>query len=96
LEFAKDKVSEMILRMVDAPGAMAKPFALPPGADQSRVQVLRDALLATYQDPAFLAEARVMKLEFHPKTSAEIRQILDEVLAAPRDIAVKYRQIIAP
>jgi tripartite-type tricarboxylate transporter receptor subunit TctC len=96
LEFARDQVSEIILRMVDAPGAIAKPFALPPGVDESRVQILREALLTTYQDPAFLAEAKVMNLDFHPKTAAEIQQVLDEVLAAPRDIAEKYRQIIAP
>ena len=96
LEFAKDEESKMLLHLVDAPGAMAKPFALPPGVDESRVQVMRSALLATYQDPAFLEEAKAMKLDFHPKTAAEIQQILDKVLAAPRDIAAKYKQIIAP
>jgi tripartite-type tricarboxylate transporter receptor subunit TctC len=95
LEFAKDEQSKMMLRLVDAPGAMAKPFALPPGVDESRVQVMRSALLATYQDPTFLEEAKVMKLDFHPKTAAEIQRILDEVLATPRDIAAKYKQIIA-
>ena len=96
LEFAKDEDSRTLLRLVDAPGAMAKPFALPPGVDASRVQVMRSALSATYQDPAFLEEARAMKLEFQPKTPTEIQQVLNEVLATPPDIAAKYRQIIQP
>ena len=96
IDFAKDEASRMMLRLVDAPGAMAKPFALPPGVDASRVQVMRSALLATYRDPAFLEEAKAMKLDFQPKTATEIQQILDEVLATPSDIAAKYRQIIAP
>jgi tripartite-type tricarboxylate transporter receptor subunit TctC len=96
LESAKDEDSRTLLRLVDAPGAMAKPFALPPGVDPARVQVMREALLATYRDPAFLAEAKVMNLEFQPKTADQIQQILNEVLATPPDIAAKYRHIIQP
>jgi tripartite-type tricarboxylate transporter receptor subunit TctC len=96
LEFAKDEDSRTLLRLVDAPAAMAKPFALPPGVDPPRVQIMRDALRATYRDPAFLEEAKVLNLEFQPKTPDQIQQILNEVLATPPDIAAKYRQIIQP
>ena len=96
MEFAADEASRTLLRLVDAPGAMAKPFALPPGVDAARVEVMRTALAATYRDPAFLEEARAMKLEFQPKDAGEIQQILNEVLATPPDIAAKYREIIQP
>jgi len=96
LEFARDDESRTLLRLVDTPGAMAKPFALPPGVDASRVQVMRAALLATYRDPAFLEEARVMNLHFQPKNADQIQEILNEVLATPPDIAARYRQIIQP
>ena len=96
LEFAKDESSKMMLRLVDAPGAMSKPFVLPPGVDESRVLIMRTALLATFQDPAFLEEAKAMKLDFQPKNATEIQQVLDQVLATPPDVAAKYRQIIAP
>ncbi|MGH6691056.1 MAG: Bug family tripartite tricarboxylate transporter substrate binding protein [Gammaproteobacteria bacterium] len=96
LDFARDEESKVLLRLVDAPGAMAKPFTLPPGADPARVEVMRAALSATYRDPAFLEEAGAMKLEFQPKDAAQIQQILDEVLATPPAIAAKYREIIQP
>jgi tripartite-type tricarboxylate transporter receptor subunit TctC len=96
IEFANDEDSKTLLRLVDAPGAMAKPFALPPGVEAARVQVKRDALQATYRDPMFLEEAKVMNLEFQPKTPEQIQQILSEVLATPPDIAAKYRHIIQP
>ena len=70
IEFARDEESSRLLRLVDAPGAMAKPFTLPPGVDPSRVEVMRTALAATYRDQALLDEARAMKLEFQPKTAA--------------------------
>jgi len=96
LEFAQDEESRVLLRLLDAPSAMAKPFALPPGVDERRVRMMRDALSAAYRDPAFLAEAAAMRLHFQPKTAAEIYQVLSEVLATPPDIAAKYRQIIQP
>jgi tripartite-type tricarboxylate transporter receptor subunit TctC len=96
LDFARDDESRMLLRLVDAPGAMAKPFALPPGVDAARIDELRSALMATYQDRAFLDEARAMHLEFHPKDAAGIQQVLDEVLATPPAVAAKYRAIVEP
>jgi tripartite-type tricarboxylate transporter receptor subunit TctC len=38
MEFAKDEASRTLLRLVDAPGAVAKPFALPPGVDAAFLQ----------------------------------------------------------
>ncbi len=96
LEFAKDEESRALLRLVDAPGAMSKPFTLPPGVDESRVRVMRNALMATYQDAAFLAEAKALKLEFQPKTAGEIQKVLNEVLATTPDIAAKYQKILQP
>ena len=96
LEFARNEDSRTLLRLVDAPGAMAKPFALPPGVEADRVEVLRAALLATYGDPTFIEEAGAMKLEFQPKDADQIQQILSEVLATPPPIAAEYRRIIQP
>jgi hypothetical protein len=96
LEFATDEGSRALLRLVDAPGAMSKPFTLPPGVDQSRVQVMRSALMTTYQDAAFLAEAKALRLEFQPKDATEIQRVLNEVLATTPDIAARYQRIIQP
>ncbi|MBI2189456.1 MAG: hypothetical protein HYU37_20355 [Acidobacteria bacterium] len=96
MEFAKDETSRTLLRLVDAPGAMAKPFTLPPGVDSARVEIMRQALAATYRDAAFLDEARTMKLQFQPKDAAQIQEILNDVLATPPDVAAKYREIIQP
>jgi tripartite-type tricarboxylate transporter receptor subunit TctC len=96
LEFAHDDESRVLLRLLDAPSAMAKPFALPPGVDEDRVRVMRHALSAVYRDAAFLAEATAMRLHFQPKTAAEVYRVLSEVLATSPEIAAKYRRIIQP
>ena len=96
LEFAQDEESRLLLKLLDAPSSISKPFALPPDVDEHRVRVMRHALSATYHDPMFLAEAAAMRLDFQPKTAHEIHQVLREVLATPPDIAAKYRQTIQP
>ena len=96
LEFARDEESRLLLKLLDAPSSISKPFALPPDVDEDRVRVMRHALSATYRDPMFLAEAAAMRLDFQPKTAREIHQVLSEVLATPPDIAAKYRQTIQP
>jgi hypothetical protein len=96
LEFASDEESRVLLRLLDAPSSISKPFVLPPDVDEHRVRLMRDALSATYHDPAFLAEAAAMRLDFQPKTAPEIQQVLTEVLATPPDIAAKYRRMIQP
>ncbi len=96
LEFARDEESRVLLRLLDAPSSISKPFALPPDVDERRVRVMRSALSATYHDPVFLAEAAAMRLDFQPKTAHQVHQVLSEVLATPPDIAAKYRQVIQP
>ena len=96
LEFAQDEESRVLLRLLNAPSSISKPFALPPDVDERRVRVMRHALSATYDDPVFLAEAAAMRLDFQPKTAHQIHQVLSEVLATPPDIAAKYRQMIQP
>jgi tripartite-type tricarboxylate transporter receptor subunit TctC len=96
LEFARDEDSRMMLKLLDAPSSMSKPFALPPDVDEGHVRVMRSALSATYHDPLFLAEAAAMRLDFQPKTAVEIHQLLSETLATPRAIAGKYRQVVQP
>jgi tripartite-type tricarboxylate transporter receptor subunit TctC len=96
IEFARTDEERTLLRLVDAPGAMAKPFALPPGVDMRLVEVMRAALMATYSDPAFLAEAKAMRLDFQPKDAAGIQAVLADVLKTPPEIAAGYREIIQP
>ena len=96
LEFARDEGDRALLRLLDAPSSMSKPFALPPDVDARRVRVMRDALWATFHDRVFLTDAAAMRLDFRPKAARDIHHVLSEVLATPADVAAKYREIIQP
>ena len=92
MEFAKDDDSRMLLRLVDAPGAMAKPFALPPGVDRARVEVMRSALADTIAIRPSSRRRSAMRLDFQPKDAAGIQQVLND---RPRH-AARHRGEVPP
>ena len=59
---------------------MAKPFALPPGVEPARSRSFA-TLSSDVPRSRLPEEARVMNLEFQPKTADQIQQVLGEVLA---------------
>ena len=98
IEFARDEESSRLLRLVDAPGAMAKPFTLPPGVDPPRAsKSCAPPWLATYHDQALLDEARADETRIPAEDRRAIStKIPDDVLAMPPAVAAKYREIIQP
>jgi tripartite-type tricarboxylate transporter receptor subunit TctC len=72
---------------------IARPFVMPPGTPKDRVQMMRQAFLATLKDPAFVAEAEKSKLEIDPisgdaleKTVAGIYKINPATLAKLKEV----------
>jgi tripartite-type tricarboxylate transporter receptor subunit TctC len=96
VDFAKDEESRVLLRLVNAPGAISKPFVFPPAVSDDRVEIMRGALMAAYRDPELVAEAKTLRLDLQPKPAAEVQQILDEVLATSPETASKYKKIMGP
>ena len=95
LDYANGEEGKALLRLLAAPNEMSKPYAAPPEVDPSRLAVLRSALAATYSDPAFLAEARNLKLDFSPSGPPEMQEIIDAVLATPAETVKKYKEIVS-
>jgi tripartite-type tricarboxylate transporter receptor subunit TctC len=55
---------------------IARPFVMPPGTPKDRVQLVRQAFLATLKDPVFTAEAEKSKLEIDPVTGEALEKIV--------------------
>jgi tripartite-type tricarboxylate transporter receptor subunit TctC len=56
------------------PLEFAQTYAMPPGVPAERVQAMREAFLATLQDPELLAEARRMQFEIDPVSGEQMEQ----------------------
>jgi tripartite-type tricarboxylate transporter receptor subunit TctC len=58
-----------------------RPWVAPPGVPNDRVQILRKAFKATFEDPEFLAEAKKTKLELEYVSADEINGLVMEILS---------------
>ncbi len=92
-DIAPDEQAKRLIRAATAPGAIAKPWMLPPGTPQDRVQALQKAFADTMNDPAFKADAEQAKVDVNPNTAAETERIVQEILDLPPDLANRLAEI---
>jgi len=77
-----------------APLAAGRPFVAPPGVPAERAAALRAGLLATFNDPDFLAEAARTHLIINKPTSGEAMQAqIARVYQMPQRIVDRLRRI---
>jgi len=58
-----------------------RPWVMPPGVPQERVEILRKGFKATLEDPEFVAEAKKSKLEMEYVSADEINGLVNEILS---------------
>ena len=78
-DLAKTDEQRQILKLIFGRQVMGRPFALPPGVPQDRVEALRKAFMETMADKDLLAEAATMKLEVKPVSGEKIEDLVDGI-----------------
>ena len=80
VELAKTPLAKELIKIgVEDRSIILRPYMLPPATPKDRVKVIRDAFLATMEDPEFLAEAKKSKLDIHPLPGERILTIVKEM-----------------
>jgi len=95
LDVVTDPQDRQVVALILANLAMSRPFVAPPGVAPERAGALRQAFLATAQDPAFLAVAARAKRDISVFTADEIDALLRESYALPPDIIRRAAEISA-
>lgn len=87
-DFAKNDEDRMLIDAAMAPLEMGRPFAMAPSVPADHVAVMRAAMMKTFKDPAFAAEARKQKFEVdaEPKNGEDLLAIVAEVYNAPKAV----------
>jgi len=65
---------------------MGRPYVLPPGVPQDRVDTLRKAFADTVKDPEFLAQAQKQNLTVTLTTGDELAKLVTELYQTPPDL----------
>ena len=86
------KIADLIFRQTE----LARPLAAPPGTPADRVAALRKAMLATLKDPAMLADAKKLLIDFDPVTGEETKQLFAGFYANPPELVDKARRYVQP
>ena len=88
---AEDKAA---MKLLSAPTTIGRPLFGPPGLPADRLAALRSAFDQTMKDPAFLAEAKLAKLDLNPLSGTELQRIVDEIVATPKSVVDRLNKAI--
>jgi tripartite-type tricarboxylate transporter receptor subunit TctC len=94
VDLAKTEVERAIFHFVSSDSAMGFPVAAPPGVPTERIAVLRAAFQATMADPAFLSDAEKRSLSIQPRSGDDVRQVVDVLIATPKDVMTTLKHSI--
>jgi len=91
LDLAKTDAEQAALRLVMARLDIGRPFFVPPNVPADRVAALRKAFDETMQDPAYLEEAKKLKIDVDPLTGVELAALVEQIAKTPADTVARVR-----
>lgn len=95
MSYAKTEEARQLIKAgINDPADMNRIYAVPPGTPKGRVQALRKALMDTFKDPEFLAEARKTRLDIDPVTGEELEKAISALYKLDAALVAKLREIL--
>jgi tripartite-type tricarboxylate transporter receptor subunit TctC len=99
--FAPDLVTDpddkQLLQLAFTPLALGRPLLLPPEVPADRVAALRQALMQTFADPDFLADAQKTGLQVNsPRGGEDLLRAIARAYRSPPQIVARLRQLNKP
>lgn len=86
MDLAKSKEERQMLNLIFARQALGRPYVAPPDIPADRAKALKDAFMATVNDPEFIAEAKKMDLELSPLSGDEVAALVAESYDTPQAV----------
>jgi tripartite-type tricarboxylate transporter receptor subunit TctC len=87
-DLVKNDEDRQLLDAGMAPLEMGRPFAMAPHAPPEAVREMRAAVMSTFKDPVFLADAKQLRFDIDatPKTGDDLLKIIAAVYDAPQPV----------
>lgn len=93
-DLIKNEADKLLMEAAYAPLAAGRPFVAPPALPADRTAALRKAMMDTFKDPDFLAEAAKQQLQVDkPRTGEQIQAQIQRVYQMPASVAERLRKI---
>jgi tripartite-type tricarboxylate transporter receptor subunit TctC len=94
MDLAETDEQRQILRLIFSRQTLGRPFVAPPGLPEDRVQALRDAFMATLEDPEFLADAEKADLEITPVSGEDVQALVTDIYETPPELAAQAAELV--
>ncbi len=93
-DFIKKEEDRLLMEAAFAQLAAGRPFVAPPGLPPERTAALRKAMLDTFKDPDFLADAAKQQLQVDkPRSGEQLQEQIKRVYEMPASVAERLRRI---
>ncbi|MEA2987587.1 MAG: hypothetical protein QOG83_298 [Alphaproteobacteria bacterium] len=96
LDLTKAPADRRLLELKFSAYAVGYAFMAPPETPPERVEALRAAMTATFNDPAYRADAAKERLDVDPVAGAEADGIIRRAYAAPPEVIARLTEAIKP
>jgi tripartite-type tricarboxylate transporter receptor subunit TctC len=95
IDLAKTQEARQLIEAgIHYPSKITKPFVLPPGTPNERVEILRRALQETLKDKEFFAETEKAKLGLNPVTGDDLKQTIEGIFKLDSALLAKLKEIL--
>jgi len=94
LKNIKDKKARKVVELILIQQEPGRPYIAPPGVPTSRVKALVSAFDSAIKDPAFLADAKRLRLEITYVNAKTIRSLIKRAYASPREIVEAAAKLV--
>jgi tripartite-type tricarboxylate transporter receptor subunit TctC len=97
IKYAKSDDARSLLEIASGPYAKgARPYSVPPGVPQDRLQLLQKAFLETLRDPALLKEAQKSKVDIDPVAGPAVAKLMASLYALSPALKSKLTKLLIP
>jgi tripartite-type tricarboxylate transporter receptor subunit TctC len=95
-KYVKGEDERKVVELVISQQVFQRSYIAPPGLPAEPLATLRSAFDATMSDQQFLEDAEKIRIDVSPLPGAKVQELVQKLYAAPKDIAARARQAIAP
>ena len=79
-------VSRNVAKVLLASTTLGRPIMTTPGTPTDRINLLREAIMKTFKDPAAVEEAKKNRLDLEVLTGADVQSQIGDVMNQPKDV----------
>jgi tripartite-type tricarboxylate transporter receptor subunit TctC len=96
-QYAKTDEARALLEIANGPYSLGtRPFTVPPGVPQDRLQLLQKAFMETLRDPELLAEANKSKIDIDPLDGPSVAKMMSGLYDLSPEFKAKLANILIP